>query len=210
MLGNHGRSVATTIFTPFAKLLHRLHVTPNMVTATSTTLVVMISCAVLARGYVWQAGVILGVILLCDSVDGVLARYSGQTSRFGAFLDSTMDRLGDGAVFGALLVNAVFHLEPSPERTTAIIAGTVAMVGVAAVPYARAKAEIMGITASVGIAERTDRLIIALVCAALTDWNLWSWFYPIGLIWVAFASLITVTQRVLYTKKQIEAGDAGE
>lgn len=204
MLGNHGRSITKTIFTPLARLLLAAHVTPNMVTVTGTLVTIAVAVSTLPRGYLWQGALALGVVLFCDSIDGVLARMSGTSSPFGAFLDSTMDRLGDGAVFASLVAFAVFTMEPSTTRTVAIIAGLVAIVGAATVPYARARAESVGVIAKVGIAERTDRLIVALLGAALYGWGAPVFFFAAGLCWVAFASLVTVIQRVHFTAHHIE------
>lgn len=203
MLGNHGRSITRTVFTPLARLLAALRVTPDMVTVAGTVLTVGIAVGVLARGHLAVGGILLGIVLFCDSVDGVLARMTGQESTFGAFLDSTMDRLGDGAVFGALLAWAALGMEEGPVRTVSVIAGTIAMVGVGTVPYARARAESVGVVAKLGIAERTDRLVVALACAAVTQWGLPQWMYAVGLCWVAFASLVTVLQRVLFTRRAL-------
>ena len=197
MLGNHGRSITKTIFTPLARLLLAAHVTPNMVTVTGTLVTIAVAVSTLPRGYLWQGALALGVVLFCDSIDGVLARMSGTSSPFGAFLDSTMDRLGDGAVFASLVAFAVFTMEPSTTRTVAI-------VGAATVPYARARAESVGVIAKVGIAERTDRLIVALLGAALYGWGAPAFFFAAGLCWVAFASLVTVIQRVHFTARHIE------
>ena len=204
MLGNHGRSITKTIFTPLARLLLAAHVTPNMVTVTGTLVTIAVAVSTLPRGYLWQGALALGVVLFCDSIDGVLARMSGTSSPFGAFLDSTMDRLGDGAVFASLVAFAVFTMEPSTTRTVAIIAGLIAIVGAATVPYARARAESVGVIAKVGIAERTDRLIVALLGAALYGWGAPAFFFAAGLCWVAFASLVTVIQRVHFTAHHIE------
>lgn len=203
MLGNHGRSITRTIFTPLARLLARLHVTPDMVTVTGTVVTVAVAVAVLARGYLWQGAVALGVVLFCDSVDGTLARLTGTSSRFGAFLDSTLDRIGDGAVFGSLTAWAALGMEAGPARTTLVVAGLVAMVGAATVPYARARAESVGVEAKVGIAERTDRLVVALVGAFLTGLGLSPWILAITTVWVAVVSLVTVGQRVVFTKKAL-------
>ena len=177
MLGNHGRSITKTIFTPLARLLLAAHVTPNMVTVTGTLVTIAVAVSTLPRGYLWQGALALGVVLFCDSIDGVLARMSGTSSPFGAFLDSTMDRLGDGAVFASLVAFAVFTMEPSTTRTVAIIAGLIAIIGAATVPYARARAESVGVIAKVGIAERTDRLIVALLGAALYGWGAPAFFW---------------------------------
>ena len=205
MLGNHGRSVTRTIFTPLARLLARAHVTPDMVTVAGTVATIVVACAVLAPGHLWQGALALGVVLFCDSVDGTLARLTGSSSRFGAFLDSTLDRIGDGAVFGALTAWAALGAQPGPARTVTVIAGLVAMVGVGTVPYARARAESVGVEAKLGIAERTDRLVVALLGAFLTGLGLSLWFLAVALAWVAVASLVTVGQRVLFTRRALGA-----
>lgn len=203
VLGNHGRSVANAIFTPFAKLLNKMHVTPNMVTYGSAILVTGISLGLIARGWVGLGGVLVGIVLFMDSVDGILARMTGQSSKYGAFLDSTMDRITDGIVFGSLLWWAIVGLPEGNVRTTAIISGIICMVLIGVVPYTRARAENFGVIAKMGLAERTDRLIIALVFAGFTDFGLPQYIYPIGLTWVAFASAITVIQRMAFTAKSL-------
>jgi len=206
MLGAHGRSFTTTVFTPVAAGLARLHVTPNVITITGTVATVAVAVAVLARGYLWQGALALGVVLLFDSLDGVLARATGRSSAFGAFLDSTLDRLGDGAVFGSLTAWAALGMPGGAVRTVSVVAGLVAMVGAITVSYARARAESVGVDAKLGIAERTDRLIIGLLGAFLTGVGLPAWLYAAGLCWVAFASLVTVGQRIWFTGRELGRG----
>lgn len=205
MLGEHGRSFTRTIFTPVARALAAAHVTPNVITVSGTIATVAVSAAVLATGHIWQGCLAVAAVLFFDSLDGVLARTTGQGSEFGAFLDSTLDRLGDGAVFGSLTVWAALGMEDGAVRTVSVIAGAVAMVGAATVPYARARAATVGVEASVGIAERTDRLIVALLGVFLADLGLPAWLYPAGLVWVAGASLVTVIQRIVITHRALAA-----
>ena len=191
MLGNHGRSITKAIFTPLARVLARLGVTPNMVTVAGTVATVAIG---------------LAIVMFGDSVDGTLARMTTGVTRFGAFLDSTLDRLADGAVFGSLSAYAVFQMADSPVRTWAIIAGICSIVGAAAVPYARARAESVGVVAKLGIAERTDRLIVGMGSAILMSVGLPQWVFAVGLTWVAFASFVTVCQRIWFTARHIDEG----
>jgi CDP-diacylglycerol--glycerol-3-phosphate 3-phosphatidyltransferase len=209
VLGNHGRSVATVVFTPFAKLLARIGITPNMVTYGSAVIVAGLSFGLLARGYLGLGGILLGVVLFADSVDGVLSRLTGTSSKYGAFLDSTMDRITDGMVFGSLLWWAIVGLPDGAIRTTTIVAGIVSMVAIGVVPYTRARAENFGVVAKVGIAERTDRLIIVLVGAGFTDFGLPEVLFPIGMVWVAFASCVTVIQRMVVAHRAL-AGEGLE
>ena len=117
MLGNHGRSITKAIFTPLARVLARLGVTPNMVTVAGTVATVVIAVLCLPQGWIWQGAIGLAIVMFGDSVDGTLARMTTGGTRFGAFLDSTLDRLADGAVFGSLSAYAVFQMEHSPVRT---------------------------------------------------------------------------------------------
>ena len=97
MLGNHGRGLARAIFTSPAKLLAKAGVTPNMVTVAGTVINMGLAIGLLARGYLALGGILIGITAFADSLDGVLARLTKQTSEFGAFLDSSLDRLADGA-----------------------------------------------------------------------------------------------------------------
>ncbi|WP_115727408.1 phosphatidylinositol phosphate synthase [Actinomyces culturomici] len=203
MLGNHGRSITRTIFTPLARVLARLGVTPDQVTITGTIVSIAIAVSTIPFGHVWQGALGLAVVLFMDSVDGTLARMTTGGTRFGAFLDSTLDRLADGAVFASLTAWAVFGLEPGAARAWAIALGLAAIVGAGAVPYARARAESVGVEAKVGIAERTDRLIAGLAGAAFADFGWGDWWLVVGLGWVALGSLITVVQRIAFTARSL-------
>lgn len=139
MLGNHGRSITKALFTPLARVLARLGVTPNMVTVAGTVASIAIAVVCIPRGWIWQGGIALAIVMFGDSVDGTLARMTTGGTRFGAFLDSTLDRLADGAVFGSLTAYAVFQMGDSPVRTWTVIAGICSIIGAATVPYARAR-----------------------------------------------------------------------
>ena len=203
MLGNHGRGLVKQVFTGPAKALARLGVTPNQVTVVGTVLSIAAAVGLLGTGQ-WIIGpIVLAVILFADSLDGTLARLTGSSSTFGAFLNSTLDRLSDGAVFGSLTFAIAAHYAPSLERTWAFIAGLISMIGAVTVSYARARAEAVGAQAKVGIAERTDRLIVGLVGAFLVGLGLPLWVMAIALTWVAFASLFTVAQRIFAVKREL-------
>lgn len=205
MLGNHGRGIARAIFTAPARGLARIGVKPNHVTVTGTIITVVAAAGLLGTGH-WIIGpIVLAVVLFADSLDGVLARLTGTSSEFGAFLDSTLDRLGDGAVFSALVFWIAISEAASGMRIWLLIVGFIAIVGTATVPYARARAESVGAEAKVGIAERTDRLVIALVGAFCVGLGLPMWVMGIALSWIAFATLFTVAQRIFAAKRELEA-----
>ncbi|MDO5034133.1 MAG: CDP-alcohol phosphatidyltransferase family protein [Actinomycetaceae bacterium] len=203
MLGNHGRGITRKVFTAPAKGLARLGVTANQVTVVGTVITVAVAAGTLGTGH-WVAGPIaLAFVLFADSLDGTLARITGEASPFGAFLDSTLDRIGDGSVFSALVYWIAVSQAPSAMRTWLLIAGFIAIVGTGTVPYARARAESVGAEAKVGIAERTDRLVIGLLGAFLVGLGLPMWVMGIALTWIAFATMFTVGQRIMAAKREL-------
>lgn len=196
MLGSHGRSITHQIFSAPVKALAKAGVRPNHITITGTAITIILALTLLARGH-WASGAIsLGVVLFADSVDGLLARYTGATSKFGAFLDSTLDRVGDGAVFASLVYWIAAGITPGWQRTWMLITALITLVGATTVPYARAKAEAMGTSASGGIAERTDRLVIVLVGCGLYGFGMTVWLPLLAFTWTAFATVVTTAMRI--------------
>ena len=204
MLGNHGRGLTKALFTRPALALGRLGVTPNMLTVTGTILSVTAAVVLLPRGHFVAGPLVLLVVLVADSFDGILARATARSSTFGAFLDSTMDRLADGAVLGSLAAWAALSMSAGTLRTTTIVAALAAMILAATVPYARARAESIGATAKVGIAERTDRLLVALGATFVVGLGAPQWVLTVALGYVAIASFITVIQRVWTVYRQTQ------
>ena len=204
MLGNHGRGLTKALFTRPALALGRLGVTPNMLTVTGTILSVTAAVTLLPRGHFVAGPLVLLVVLVADSFDGILARATARSSVFGAFLDSTMDRLADGAVLGSLAAWAALSMPAGTLRTTTIVAALAAMILAATVPYARARAESIGATAKVGIAERTDRLLVALGATIVVGLGAAQWVLTVALGYVAIASFITVIQRVWTVYRQTQ------
>ena len=209
MLGNHGRGLTKALFTRPALALGRLGVTPNMLTVTGTVLSVTAAVTLLPRGHFVAGPLVLLVVLAADSFDGILARATGESSVFGAFLDSTMDRLADGAVLGSLAAWAALTMPAGTLRAVTVVAALAAIVLGATVPYVRARAESIGATAKVGIAERTDRLLVALGATFIVGLGAPQWLLAGALIYVAIASFITVVQRVwtVYQQTLLRAGE---
>ena len=204
MLGNHGRGLTKALFTRPPLALGRLGVTPNMLTVTGTILSVTAAVTLLPRGHFVVGPLVLLVVLVADSFDGILARATARSSVFGAFLDSTMDRLADGAVLGSLAAWAALSMPAGTLRTTTIVAALAAMIVAATVPYARARAESIGAPAQVGIAERTDRLLVALGATFVVGLGAPQWVLTAALGYVAIASFITVIQRVWTVYRQTQ------
>jgi CDP-diacylglycerol--glycerol-3-phosphate 3-phosphatidyltransferase/CDP-diacylglycerol--inositol 3-phosphatidyltransferase len=147
---------------------------------------------------------VITAFVFSDLMDGYMARKTGHTSAWGAFLDSTMDRFGDAAIFGGLLL---YYVGPHAETMLGtpilyVYVSLACLVLGSVTSYVRAKAESLGMTAKVGVAERAERLVIILVATAfngifglpiLTELALW---------FLAAASGITVIQRMIVVRKQ--------
>ncbi|MCA5894024.1 CDP-alcohol phosphatidyltransferase family protein [Isoptericola sp. NEAU-Y5] len=202
------RAAMQRLFTPPARLLLRWGVSPDAVTVAGTVVVSALALSLLPTGHLLLGGVLIGLFALADSLDGVMARLSGRSGPWGAFLDSTLDRISDGAVFAGLTLWFVLHPQ-TPFATWGTVASLACLVLGSVVPYARARGESVGANAAVGIAERTDRLVIALVAVAFTQIGL-PWVVSVSaLSLLALASAITVVQRVLTVRTQLLARAPG-
>lgn len=185
------RPVMAAVWRGPAKLLLKLGVHPNAVTIVGTVGAVAAAIWFFPQGgrMLFWGVVVIAAFAMTDMLDGNMARISGKESRLGAFLDSTLDRVADAAIFGALVWGFI-----DVDRGTALAALFAMMLGTL-VPYARARAEGLGIDAKGGIAERSDRLIIGGIAAAavglgaplgILTWTLWA---------LALAAAVTVFQR---------------
>jgi CDP-diacylglycerol--glycerol-3-phosphate 3-phosphatidyltransferase len=135
--------------------------------------------------------------------DGAVARVTGRTSRFGAFLDSNMDRVSDAAIFSGLILR--FATKDHNDMLLVCLA-LFCLISGALVSYARARAEGMGINATIGIAERGERLIVSLVAIGLAGLGV-PYVLAAGLWILSVASAITVVQRYVVVRRHVEAGD---
>ena len=192
------RSGAGRVFSPVARALLRAGVSPDAVTIAGTLGVVVTALWAYPRGSLLVGTLVISLFVLSDLVDGLMARMSGRTSAWGAFLDSTLDRLGDAAVFTGLLL---FLDGPGEDRLGAAFALACLVLG-SVVPYVRARAEGLGMTASVGIAERADRLLAVLVATFLVGLGLPVVVLTVVLGLLALASAVTVVQRMVVVRRQ--------
>jgi CDP-diacylglycerol--glycerol-3-phosphate 3-phosphatidyltransferase len=182
--------VARVIFTPPAKVLLRLHVTADMVTFAGTAATVGAALSLFPTGHLWLGSAVIAVVACGDALDGTMARLSRHSTRWGAFLDSTLDRVADCAIFAGLVI--YFALRSDIVGViAAVAAGSLGSV----VPYARARAEGLGMSASGGIAERSDRLIATLLAAFATGVGASRWVLIGELAVLSVAAAITVVQR---------------
>ena len=186
------------LMSPLADALLKMGVTPDMVTIGGTVVSVVLALWLLPTGHLFLGAILLGVFTVLDTVDGLMARRSGRSGPWGAFLDSTLDRVTDGAIFGGLVVHFVLR----DDLLTAWFALACLVLG-AVVPYARARAEGLGMTANVGIAERGDRILVSLVATGLVGLGVTHWLLTVALGLLAAASLVTVVQRMLVVRRQV-------
>jgi CDP-diacylglycerol--glycerol-3-phosphate 3-phosphatidyltransferase len=198
---NRLRSIMTRLWTPLADFLLRRGVSADAVTITGTVGVVVASLVFFPTGHLLVGAFVITAFTLTDSLDGVMARRAGRSGPWGAFLDSTLDRFGDAAIFSGLVL---WFIGRGDDRTSAVLALVCLVLG-SIVPYARARAEGLGMTAAVGIAERADRLVIVLVGTALVGFGLPGVVLTGVLALLAAASAVTVGQRVATVRRQSRA-----
>jgi CDP-diacylglycerol--glycerol-3-phosphate 3-phosphatidyltransferase len=197
---NRFRQFWTKVISPIANLLLKLGVSADAVTLVGTIGVCAGALIFFPRGHIWLGTVVITCFVFSDLIDGYMARTSGTSSKWGSFLDSTLDRLGDGAIFGGL----VLYYAGSAGHSHWMAAVTLwALVMGATTSYARAKAESLGLHASGGLAERSDRLVSVLVIGFFSDVLNLPILLKIVLWALAVASTITVVQRTLSVRKQV-------
>ncbi len=194
----HFRQFWTKMFKPVAHLLIRLGVSPDTVTFVGTVGVVLGALIFFPRGQLWVGVLVITAFVFSDLIDGYMARTMGTSSRWGSFLDSTLDRLGDAAIFAGL---AIWFFEGGDDRLLAYVALWALVMG-SVTSYTRAKAESLGMQARGGIAERADRLVAVLVLTFFADLLDLPILLTIVLWALAVASTITVGQRMVLVRRQ--------
>jgi len=182
--------------------LIRSGIKPNTITTFGTGLV-LLSALAYGVGAIRVGGLLLLLSGVLDTLDGQVARNGAMVTKFGAFYDSTLDRVGDGATF--IGIGAFFLTAPDVAyRIPAVVACMVAILSSLLVSYARARAEGLGIDCKVGIAQRAERILLVGVCSLLAGAG------PHGLLLegvvalLAVASVITVVQRFVYVYRHAD------
>ena len=201
------RPAIARVLTPAGQVLARTPVTPNALTIIGTIGMSAGALTLFPTGHLFAGVMVCTGFVLTDMLDGTLARIKGTTGKFGAFLDSTMDRIADAAVFVGL---AAWFLRGGHDKVLAGVA-VFCLVAGALVSYAKARAESLGLTCDVGFAERTERLLIALVATGLSGLGV-PYVLPIGLWLLAVASAFTFGQRVhaaWRSAEQLAAAEGG-
>lgn len=199
---------AGTVLHPFVRLFIRMGISPDAVTLVGTLGVSAGALIFFPQGELLVGVLFITAFVFSDLIDGRMAREMGRVSRFGAFWDSTLDRIGDGAIFGGLALYFAGTGEDQGDSYLYLCVTLWCLVMGSVTSYARARAESLGMDARGGIAERADRLVSILVMTGLgAIFDLPILMY-VTLWALAVASTYTVVFRVLKVRRQALALDA--
>jgi len=199
---------AMAIINAMVRALSSAGIPPNVLTTIGV--VINLGCGVLfGFGEFFWAGIVLIVANLFDMLDGNVARLSGRVTRYGSFLDSTLDRLSDMGCFIGIMV---FYARLTEQHSTLnVLLGGIGMVASVLVSYTTARSEALGVKANIGFLQRPERVVL-LIIGALSTWN-WAsqnWFanrMP-QVLWVlAVGSVWTLVQRMIYIRRELRALD---
>jgi len=179
--------------------LTRTRITPNALTTSGVALCGAASVLVLFEGrnellFYWLGAVVFVVGSLLDILDGALARAGGKTTPFGAFLDSTTDRVSEG-----FMLTAIAWVLARDHHPVFVAVAMAAVAGSFLVSYTRAKAEAIGLRGDVGIGSRAERVVVITAGLVLAPWGVLPW----SLVVLAVTAWITVGQRVLHVRTQL-------
>lgn len=201
---NFLRPGVARVLNPVGQALARTPVTPNMVTVAGTVGLSACALALFPIGQTFPGAFGCTVFVLTDMLDGTLARIKGSASVWGQFLDSTMDRVADAAIFGGLTIWFIRE----HDLTMAIVTLFCLACGFL-VSYVKARAEGVGLNANVGLIERPERMLISLTSVGLSGLGV-PYIMPIGLWALAAGSLFTLGQRMraVYADAKAKAAEA--
>lgn len=198
LLSNRLKEAGRALLAPLVRLAQRLGITPNRVTVIGFG-VIVIAAVLVAYGQLLTGAIILVAGSLLDAVDGALARATGGSTVFGSFLDSTLDRAAEAILYVGLIV---FFLRTDGDPIGPVVLALAALCASFMVSYTRAKAEAIGVSASVGLAPRTERLVLIVAGIALAGLGI-----QIGLIVaigiVAALATATTVQRISHVQREI-------
>jgi len=183
---------------PVAAGLLKAGVTPDAITLAGTVGTVLAAVLLLGTGRFLAGALVVAAFVLTDTLDGAMARLRGTTSRFGAWLDSTCDRAADAAVFGSL---AFWYAGPGDSRGMQAVCIYVLATSVL-VSYAKARAEGLGMACNVGIAERTERLVVVLAGSLAVGLGAPVAVLSVALILLAVLTTVTVGQRAAEVRRR--------
>ncbi|MFD0704988.1 phosphatidylinositol phosphate synthase [Alloscardovia venturai] len=193
------------LINPIARFLVRIGMTANSVTIIGALGTVLVAIITGLTGLLFGGALALTILVLFDALDGSVAALTGGGTKFGAFLDSTLDRIADWAMLLSIIVYFLLHTNPtSMWSRVGLWAAAVALMTSFVTPYARARAESVGYEAKLGIATRSDRILIilgAMALAGILSTNLRPRILTCAMVLLAVLGVITVGQRI-YTVYQ--------
>jgi CDP-diacylglycerol--glycerol-3-phosphate 3-phosphatidyltransferase len=203
LLSNRLKEAGRAFLAPLVRVAQRLGITPNRVTVMGFA-VVAVAAGLVAYGQLLAGAIVLVAGSLLDAVDGALARATGGSTAFGGFLDSTLDRAAEAILYASLVV---YFLRTDPDPIGPVVLALAALCGSFMVSYTRARAEAIGVSASVGLAPRTERLVLIVAGIALAGLGI-----QIGLIgaigFVAALAILTTIQRIWHVQREITQSPA--
>ena len=199
---------AGTVLHPFVRLFIRLGISPDAVTLVGTLGVCAGALIFFPQGELLTGVLFITAFVFSDLIDGRMAREMGRVSKFGAFWDSTLDRIGDGAIFGGLALYFAGTGAGQGDSYLYLCVTLWCLVMGSVTSYARARAESLGMDAKGGIAERSDRLVSILVMTGLSDLFELPILMEVTLWALAAGTTYTVVFRVLKVRRQALAADA--
>jgi CDP-diacylglycerol--glycerol-3-phosphate 3-phosphatidyltransferase len=192
------------IIDPVADWLVRTGVGPNTIT-TVGTLTYIVGGAIYSTGHIRTAGWFLGLTAMFDVLDGKVARASGRSTVFGAFYDSTLDRVADGAVLGGLAIffarNSTLNGVPAWAGTPMVAITILGIIGTFLTSYTRARAEALGLDAKVGLMQRPERVTLLSAPQAFFGLALGGWVLMGIVTLLTITAWITAVQRILYVHR---------
>jgi len=193
------------VFRPLVNWLIEHHVRPNTITTVGTALVLG-SAVFYGTGSVRMGGLFLLLSGIVDTIDGQVARHGAMVTRFGAFYDSTLDRIGDGATFAGIGTYLLFAPDVA-YREISVIVCMVAILSSLVVSYARARAEGLGLDCKVGIAQRAERLLLLGIPPLLFGAGPGGINLQVIVALLTLLSLITIVQRIVHVHGAANAAD---
>mgnify|MGYP003837878613 FL=1 len=192
MIQNRFKAPVTALITPSCRFLLRIGITANWLTFIGAIGSSISALYFFSKGDFFLGTILVSLFALSDLFDGTMARLSEQgTTKWGALIDSTLDRATDAAIYAGVISYAI-----SSDNTNLALLALLALITGALIPYIRAKAESLGIACSVGIAERAERLIIILTATGLYGLGV-NIALAGGLLLINILGLITIVQRLL-------------
>ncbi|MDQ1689010.1 MAG: CDP-diacylglycerol---glycerol-3-phosphate 3-phosphatidyltransferase [Frankiaceae bacterium] len=202
MLNLHVRPAIGRVVDPLARALLRTGVTPNAVTIVGTAGVTAGAFAFYPRGEFLVGTLVITAFIFNDMIDGSMARMRGSASPWGAFLDSTLDRVADASIFTALLL----WFAGDGDQPALAAATSICLIGGALVSYIKAKAESLGLRCDVGLVERAERMLIVLFMTGFDGMGL-PYAQAIGLWVLAAGTVVTIWQRFREVRRQIRLAE---